>query len=62
MKRTKPTEREIAKQLIAEYHQKELAAQAQKTINDARAAEASCPRIGPKAPVYLPYKENDLCY
>ena len=62
MKRTKPSKRMIARQLIAEHYEKQEAIALQVRINEAQEAEANRPRVGPKAPVYLPYVENEMFY
>lgn len=62
MKRTKPSRREIARQLIAQHHQEEEARIVSELIRAAREAEANKPRIGPKTPKIIPYQENELFY
>ena len=61
MKRTKPTKREIARQLIAQHNKEQDAAVLQEKMKAAQVA-ATYHRIGPKEPVFLPYKENNECY
>ena len=62
MKRSTPTQREIAKRLIAEHNREQEAIALSKKLEEARAQEAARPRIGPKPPVYLPYVENEMFY
>jgi len=59
MKRTKPSKREIARQLIAQHNKEQEAIMARKKLNEARAKDAARPRIGPKPPIFLPYKVNE---
>jgi len=62
MKRATPTRQEIAKQLIAQHHKEQEVERIRENIDAARAADAVRPRLGPKDPVYLPYKENNEFY
>ena len=60
MKRSplKPSKREIARQLIAEYRKEEEAERIRMKLEEAEAQEALRPRIGPKPPKFLPCKED----
>ena len=61
MKRTKPSKREIARQLIAKHNQEQEALRIHKQIEEARAKEAARPRVGPKEqPKILPCKEDTI--
>jgi hypothetical protein len=61
MKRTKPSKREIARQLIAKHNREQEAIRIRKQIEEARAKEAARPRIGPREPAkILPCKEDTI--
>jgi len=62
MKRSKPTRQQIAKQLIAQHKKEQEVLQLHQKIEEAKAQEATRPRIGPKEPKILPYKENNMYY
>ena len=62
MKRTNPSKREIARQLIANHHKEQEVLQINKDIREAQKAYDDRPPIGPKPPVYLPYVENEMFY
>jgi len=62
MKRSplKPSKRELARQLIAQYNQEQEVKRIQKGLEEARAKFDARPRVGPKEPpVILPYKDED---
>ncbi len=64
MKRATPmnTKQEIAQQLITEHHKEQEAKRINMQIQEAREIDIARPRIGPKDPIYLPYKENNTFY
>ena len=62
MKRASKTQNQIRQELLTQRRKEEEALAIHLHIQAAQEAEAAKPRIGPKDPVYLPYKENNMFY